>query len=125
MAMRLMLFLCLAFIGFGANAKTIVEADSVKKIIYTTYYAKKFNGRKTTSGERYNIKKYTAAHRTLPFGTIITVKNIRTGKTVKVRVNDRGPFSKKFSLDLSQIAAKEIGVYRLGYAKVEISYLEP
>lgn len=121
--MRLLLFLCL--IAFGAKSQDVVAkvSDTTKKIIFTTYYAKKFEGRKTTSGERYRSAKFTAAHRTLPFGTIITVKNIRTGKTVDVRVNDRGPFSKKFSLDISKAAAKEIGIYRLGYAKVEISYV--
>ena len=87
--------------------------------------AKKFEGRKTTSGERYRAAKFTAAHRTLPFGTMIKVKNIRTGKTIEVRVNDRGPFSKKFSLDLSQVAAKALGIYKLGYAKVEIAYVLP
>ncbi|RZK52867.1 MAG: hypothetical protein EOO91_18645 [Pedobacter sp.] len=53
---------------------------------------------------------------------MVTVRNIVSGKTVTVRVNDRGPFSKKFSLDLSQSAAKALGIYRLGYARVEISY---
>jgi rare lipoprotein A len=56
---------------------------------------------------------------------MLLVKNLRTGKTVEVRVNDRGPFSKKFSLDLSQAAAKAIGIYKLGYAKVEITYILP
>jgi len=122
-SMRLMLLLCLlAFVG---KAQEIVSKapDTIKKIIYTTYYAKKFEGRKTTSGERYRSAKFTAAHRTLPFGTIVKVKNIRTGKTVEVRVNDRGPFSKKFSLDVSLAAAKALGIYRLGYARVEISYV--
>lgn len=121
--MRLLLFLCL--IAFGAKSQEVVTnaADTTKKIIFTTYYAKKFEGRRTTSGERYRSTKFTAAHRTLPFGTIITVKNLHTGKTVDVRVNDRGPFSKKFSLDISRAAAKAIGIYRLGYAKVEISYV--
>lgn len=120
---RFLLFLC--FVNFGVRAQQPVskQADSVVQTVFTTYYARKFEGRKTTSGERYNNKKYTAAHRTLPFGTIVTVKNLVTGKTVKVRINDRGPFSKKFSLDLSQIAAKDLGIYRLGYAKVEISYV--
>ena len=56
----------------------------------------------------------------------VTIKNsIRTGKTIEVRVNDRGPFNKKFSLDLSQVAAKALGIYKLGYAKVEIAYVLP
>jgi rare lipoprotein A len=118
------LSLFLSLFAFTVNAQQAVKekADSVVQTIFTTYYAKKFEGRKTTSGEKYRANKYTAAHRTLPFGTIITVRNLLTGKTVAVRVNDRGPFSKKFSLDISQQAAKDLGIYRLGYARVEISY---
>ena len=121
-------FLFLIFFSITLNAQEIVpvnQTDTIYKTIYTTYYAKKFEGRKTTSGERYRAAKFTAAHRTLPFGTMVKVKNIRTGKTIEVRVNDRGPFSKKFSLDLSQVAAKALGIYKLGYAKVEIAYVLP
>lgn len=121
-------FLFLIFFSITLNAQEIVpvnQTDTIYKTIYTTYYAKKFEGRKTTSGERYRAAKFTAAHRTLPFGTMVKVKNIRTGKTIEVRVNDRGPFSKKFSLDLSQVAAKALGIYKLGYAKVEIAYALP
>ncbi len=121
------LFLFLLFTCFVAQAQTTnAKVDRViVDTIYTTYYAKKFEGRKTTSGQKYRGAKFTAAHRTLPFGTMLLVKNLRTGKTVEVRVNDRGPFSKKFSLDLSQAAAKTIGIYKLGYAKVEITYSLP
>lgn len=121
------LFLFLLFTCFVAQAQTTnAKVDRViVDTIYTTYYAKKFEGRKTTSGQKYRGAKFTAAHRTLPFGTMLSVKNLRTGKTVEVRVNDRGPFSKKFSLDLSQVAAKTIGIYKLGYAKVEITYSLP
>lgn len=127
MKLHLKLSLFLSVITFAVKAQEVPKAktDTVVQTIFTTYYAKKFEGRKTTSGEKYRAKKYTAAHRTLPFGTIITVKNLVNGKTVEVRVNDRGPFSKKFSLDISQIAAKDLGIYRLGYARVEISYLLP
>jgi rare lipoprotein A len=121
--LKLLLFLCFATFAVKAQEPTSKQADTVVQTIFTTYYAKKFEGRKTTSGERYRGKKYTAAHRTLPFGTMIKVKNLKTGKTIYVRINDRGPFSKKFSLDLSQAAAKELGIYRLGYARVEISYV--
>ncbi len=103
----------------------IYQTDTIYKTIFSTYYAKKFEGRKTSSGERYRSAKFTAAHRTLPFGTIVKVKNIRTGKIIEVRINDRGPFSKKFSLDISQAAAKALGIYKLGYAKVEIAYVLP
>ena len=121
-------FLFLIFCSGALYAQEIVpfnQTDTIYKTIFSTYYAKKFEGRKTTSGEKYRAAKFTAAHRTLPFGTMVKVKNIRTGKTIEVRVNDRGPFSKKFSLDLSQVAAKALGIYKLGYAKVEIAYVLP
>lgn len=120
---RLLLFLSL--ISFGAYAQVLPQKapDTVVRTIYTTYYAKKFEGRKTTSGERYRAAKFTAAHRSLPFGTLVKVKNLHNQKTIEVRVNDRGPFSKKFELDISQSAAKALGIYRLGYARVEISYV--
>ncbi|TKC05503.1 septal ring lytic transglycosylase RlpA family protein [Pedobacter polaris] len=121
----LLLILCLGFFAVKAQENPTKQSDTVVKTLFTTYYAKKFEGRKTTSGERYRAAKLTAAHRTLPFGTIVTVKNLVSGKIVIVRINDRGPFSKKFSLDLSESAAKALGIYRLGYAKVEVSYARP
>lgn len=87
-----------------------------------TYYHSKFNGRRTTSGEVYNSKKLTAAHLKLPFGTLVTVTNVDNGRSVEVRVNDRGPHSKFYIIDISQAAAKEIGMFGKGVANVEISY---
>jgi peptidoglycan lytic transglycosylase len=66
------------------------------------------NGGMTASGETYSPLKLTAAHRTLPFGTMVRVTNLRNGQTVIVRINDRGPFTKGFIIDLSQAAAKEL-----------------
>lgn len=85
-----------------------------------SYYADKFQGRKTASGERYDKKKLTAAHRTLPFGTLVTVINLQNGKRVHVRVNDRGPFAGDRIIDLSRAAAAKIGLLRSGVAKVRI-----
>jgi len=79
-----------------------------KKDVLATYYADKFNGRKTTSGERFHNKKYTAAHMKLPFGTIVRVTNEKNGKWVDVKVNDRGPFSKKLEIDLTKQAFMDI-----------------
>lgn len=121
----LLLFFYFGFLIANAQQNPSIDPDTVVKTIFTTYYAKKFEGRKTSSGERYRAAKFTAAHLTLPFGTIITVRNLVSGKIVKVKVNDRGPHSRKFSLDLSQSAAKALGIYRLGYARVEISYARP
>lgn len=118
-----LLFFCLSAFVSKAQDELSKVPDTIRQTIYTTYYAKKFEGRKTTSGEHYRSAKFTAAHRTLPFGTIVKVRNLRTGQIVEVKINDRGPFSKKFSLDISVAAAKALGIYRLGYAKVEIAYV--
>lgn len=80
------------------------------KTIRASYYAKKFEGRETASGKIYHGKLFTAAHRTLPFGTKLLVTNVKTHKQVTVTVNDRGPFHKKFDLDLSPAAAKALGI---------------
>jgi len=85
-----------------------------------SYYAKKFHGRKTANGERFNMHEMTAAHRTLPFGTILLVTNLSNNKSVIVRINDRGPFSKRRILDLSYGAAKELDFIRNGVTNVRI-----
>jgi rare lipoprotein A len=87
-----------------------------------SYYADKFQGRKTANGETFKQSKKTAAHKTLPFGTKVTVKNLANGRTVKVRINDRGPFVKGRSIDLSKRAAKKIAMVNAGVADVEIRY---
>jgi rare lipoprotein A len=87
-----------------------------------SYYADKFEGRKTASGESFSQHKLSAAHRTLPFGTKVKVKNISNGKTVKVKINDRGPFVQGRIIDLSKKAAEKIGLLSAGIAEVEIKY---
>lgn len=111
---------------FGFNtlqAQDSLRTDSVSKSVFATYYHKKFSGRKTSSGVRYHPKKFTAAHRNLPFGTEVEVTNPKNGKTVRVKINDRGPFVKKYAIDLSEAAAKALGIYRLGTAPVVMKYL--
>lgn len=100
-------------------------ADSISKTGKATYYAKKFEGRKTTSGAVYRANKFTAAHKTLPFGTEVTVTNLHNGKSVTVVINDRGPFGKGLIIDLSVIAAKEIGLYGKGIVPCKITYEVP
>ncbi|WP_237421238.1 septal ring lytic transglycosylase RlpA family protein [Flavobacterium sp. Sd200] len=96
-----------------------------KKDVLATYYADKFNGRKTSSGERFNNAKYTAAHMKLPFGTMVRVTNEANGKFVDVKVNDRGPYSKKLEIDLTKKAFMEIATKKSsGYFKVKIEILE-
>ncbi|MGV7927732.1 MAG: septal ring lytic transglycosylase RlpA family protein [Spirochaetota bacterium] len=85
-----------------------------------SWYGREFHGRMTASGERFDMKALTAAHRTLPFGTTVTVKNLDNGETVKVRINDRGPYRKNRILDLSYAAAKQLNMLPEGEAKVGI-----
>jgi rare lipoprotein A len=88
-----------------------------------SYYAKKFEGRKTASGQKFSNKKLTAAHKTLPFGTKVKVTNIKNNKTVVVTINDRLPKNSKRIIDLSQRAAKELDFIREGKTKVEIEII--
>ena len=92
--------------------KSVVETSSAVSTMATTgvasYYHNKFNGRKTASGEVFSNNKLTAAHRTYPFGTYLKVTNVANGKSVLVKVNDRGPFTKGKELDLSRKAFMDI-----------------
>ncbi|HEX8409147.1 MAG TPA: septal ring lytic transglycosylase RlpA family protein [Thermoanaerobaculia bacterium] len=85
-----------------------------------SYYSSFFDGRKTANGEVFRNGKYSAAHLTLPLGTWIEVKSRATGRKLRMRVNDRGPYAKKFCLDLSQAAARYLGVDRHPDRYVEI-----
>lgn len=96
-----------------------------KKDVVATYYADKFNGRKTSSGQKFSNKKYTAAHMKLPFGTKLRVTNEQNGKFVDVVVNDRGPFSKKLEIDLTKQAFMEIATNKnSGTFKVKMEVIE-
>ena len=86
-------------------------------------YARKFQGRRTASGERYNMHALTAAHPALAFGTRVEVTNLANGRRVEVRINDRGPFAKGRIIDLSYAAARQIGMLRKGVAKVRVRVL--
>lgn len=85
-----------------------------------SWYGPGFHGRETASGETFNQHALTAAHRTLPLGTTATVTNLETGQSVQVKINDRGPYVPGRHLDLSQAAAKRIGLIKKGVAKVKI-----
>ncbi len=90
-----------------------------------SYYHNKWHGRCTTSGERYNKDSLTCAHKTYPFGTRLKVTCIKTGKTVIVRVNDRGPHRKTRIIDVSYSAARQLGMIHLGITKVRVEILAP
>lgn len=89
-----------------------------------SYYADKFNGRRTASGEAFSNAALTAAHRTLPFGTRLLVTNPANGKSVVVRVNDRGPFHGSRVLDLSKSAASRLGLVARGSGRVELARID-
>ncbi|HMP99216.1 MAG TPA: septal ring lytic transglycosylase RlpA family protein, partial [Cyclobacteriaceae bacterium] len=89
-----------------------------------SYYADKFEGKPTASGEKYRHNKLTAAHRTLPFGTKVKVTNLDNDKTVEVIINDRGPFIEDRIIDLSKSAAERLGFVIQGLANVKIEVLD-
>ncbi len=88
-----------------------------------SWYGPGFHGRKTANGERYDQNAMTAAHKTLPIPSIVRVTRLDTGKSIKVRVNDRGPFARGRIIDLSKEAAKRLGTIKHGVAKVRVEYL--
>ncbi|KAA5533148.1 septal ring lytic transglycosylase RlpA family protein [Taibaiella lutea] len=87
-----------------------------------SFYANSFQGKATASGEIFKQNKKTAAHKTLPFGTKVKVTNLKNGKTVKVTINDRGPFVSGRIIDLSEKAAGKIGMKNDGVIEVRIKY---
>jgi rare lipoprotein A len=86
-----------------------------------SWYGTKFEGRRTASGERYDMRQLTAAHPTLPFGTLVQVTNVENGRQVVVRINDRGPFGRRRVIDLSYAAARELRMVGPGTARVELA----
>ena len=96
------------------------ELSGYKETGMASYYARKFQHRKTASGEILNNNSMTAAHKTLPFGTEVIVHNLNNTKSVKVRINDRGPFVKGRIIDLTRAAFSEISNLDKGIVKVEI-----
>lgn len=88
-----------------------------------SWYGGKFHGRRTANGERFDMNEMTAAHRSLPFGTRVRVTNERNGRSVVVRINDRGPFVGNRIIDLSRGAAAAVGMVRTGVAPVRVEVL--
>ncbi len=126
--MKILIFILFSFFTAVSDEPVKTEFKSGKLVSVSgkaTYYASKFHGRHTTNGEVFNNNKMTAAHLRLPFGTIVTVTNVDNGRSVDVRINDRGPHSKVFIIDLSQAAAKEIGFYGKGVGNIEMTYILP
>ncbi len=90
-----------------------------------SWYGKDFHGRRTASGESFDRQDFTGAHRTLPFGTVVRVTNLRNGRSTEVRINDRGPFVANRIIDLSYAAARQIGMTARGVAQVKLEAVQP
>lgn len=109
--------------GSDYTVKSVKTAKHYKATGEASYYHKSFNGRRTASGEYFNNNSYTAAHKTLPLNTYVLVTNLRNNRKVIVRINDRGPFVKGRIIDLSKLAAKELGMVHAGVTRVQVEAL--
>lgn len=106
--------------ALGKMYYPISSAQGYRERGVASWYGKMFHGRRTSSGEPYDMYAMTAAHRTLPLPSYVRVRNVANGRTIVVRVNDRGPFSKNRIIDLSYVAALKLGVVASGTALVEV-----
>lgn len=114
------LVLSIALPAACSTRPPVVKGPVYEAVGLASYYGRKFHGRRTASGERYNMKAMTAAHPVLAFGSRVEVTNLKNGRKVQVRINDRGPFIKGRIIDLSFAAAKQIGMLAQGVVKVRV-----
>lgn len=125
----ILLFLALFCAPIGAQMQannSSLQADKARLIKgNASYYSDKLHGRRMANGEIYNRDSMTCAHLKFPFGTMLKVRNPLNDRTVVVRVTDRGPYSKRFVLDLSRAAARELDIIRAGFTMVEITPIHP
>lgn len=116
------------------TAKVVVSKDaepSLSEITFeelgqmkASWYGPKFHGKRTANGESYNQMALTAAHKTLPFGTLLKITNLKNGRSAIVRINDRGPFIENRDLDLSKGTAATLGMLRKGVVRVKVERLQ-
>jgi rare lipoprotein A len=106
--------------GASAGATSVLKQQG-----HCSWYGREFHGRRTSNGERFNQSDLTAAHRTLPFGTLVEVTDLETGNKVRVRINDRGPYARGRVLDISHGAAAQLGILNKGVANVELRVVDP
>lgn len=104
----------------GITYTLLASTDNYKQQGVASWYGTKFHGRRTSSGETYDMFKMTAAHKTLPIPVYAKVRNLDNGKEIVVKINDRGPFAKNRIIDLSYAAAHELGMADAGTANVEV-----
>ncbi|SBV34897.1 Rare lipoprotein A [uncultured Sphingopyxis sp.] len=107
----------------AASAVPIADMETEIDGGMASYYGNELAGNRTANGERFDPGQLTAAHRTLPFGSMVRVTNMSNGDSVIVRINDRGPFAHGRVIDISQAAAREIGMHRSGTARVKLALL--
>jgi rare lipoprotein A (peptidoglycan hydrolase) len=103
--------------------RSSLEATTLVFFGGASYYGDEFQGRRTSNGEIYNRAEFSAAHRTLPFGTVVRVRNVDNNRSVLVRINDRGPFKPDRVIDVSRAAADELGMVKRGTASVEVTVM--
>ena len=120
MAITLPLLLAVPAVAQGQDGSDDTEIGSG----LASYYGDELAGNRTASGERFDPAGFTAAHRTLAFGSKVRVTNLANGKSVVVRVNDRGPWGGGRVIDISHAAAKEIGMHRSGTARVSMTLVD-
>jgi rare lipoprotein A len=113
----------LMFIAYGCTSTSAPQQTTLPQVLHgvASWYGEEFAGRTTANGEIFDPLLLTAAHRTLPFGTVADITNPRTGQTVRVRVNDRGPYIGNRIIDLSYAAARQIGLIEPGVGEVDIN----
>jgi rare lipoprotein A len=123
----LSLFLLLGFLVSCSSTRDLSEYENISGELIesgiASWYGPNFNGRQTANGETFNMNEFTAAHRTLPFNSILRVINKSNNKSVIVRINDRGPFAKDRIIDLSKKAAEKINMIGPGSVPVELILL--
>ena len=117
--LRLFLLTTLLILSSCASSRKSGDRTIVERGL-ASWYGKRFQGRPTASGEPFDAAQMTAAHRTLPFGTMVEIRSVRSRKSVLVRINDRGPHLRSRIVDLSQAAAEELGMLSRGEETVEI-----
>ncbi|HYM82327.1 MAG TPA: septal ring lytic transglycosylase RlpA family protein [Candidatus Limnocylindria bacterium] len=115
--------LALALLGLAGCATTRPLIRDRGSVGVASYYGASFHGRRTASGEAFDQRRLTAAHRTLPFDTRVRVTNLENGKQVVVRINDRGPVKRDRIIDLSYEAARQLGITQRGLARVRVRVL--
>lgn len=113
------------YVVFGQRYRVMEDSKGFRQRGIASWYGTKFHGRRTSSGEPYDMYQMTAAHKSLPLPTYVRVTHLDNGKSIVVRVNDRGPFHDGRIIDLSYVAAKKLGIDTTGTGPVEIVAIDP